>query len=98
MFGRVEGEGEWEAMKIQFAIGKSTSLLKQNLEDFAWSLDTNLRRNNQGEAEGKFKGGFFVVTVLGSSVEIVQPYIDAFVHSMRKKHGQRFIVNLDETH
>ena len=43
--------------------------------------------------KGKSERGFFIVTVRNSSVEVIQPYLDAFVRRMRE-HGERLIVSV----
>lgn len=84
-----------EIIKITFSIGKSTELLRMNLEDFVWSLNKNLIRTNEGRASGEYKHGAIIVTVENSSVQVVKSYLDPFVKAM-KKTGCHFIVHARE--
>ena len=80
-------------IEIQFGVGKSTDWLNTNLREFVKSLDAEFRRRKQGKVKGKFERGFFIVTVRNSSVEVIRPYLDAFVRRMRE-HGERLIVSV----
>ena len=82
-------------IKVSFTIGKGTDNLKVNLEDFVWSLNKNLMKENKGEAFGELNGGIFTATIKNSSMEDIKPFVDAFVRAM-KKNGASFILNFKE--
>ena len=82
-------------IKVTFTIAKASNWLHENLEDLVISLDKNLRKRNQGAAEGKFKDKFFIIKVHGCSMDILKPYIVAFERS-QNRDKQRFIVNIVE--
>ena len=84
-----------EVIKVNFAIGQGTDWLKINLEDFVWSLNKNLQKTKEGEASGELKDGIFTATIKNSSIDVVKPYVDAFVKAM-KKNGANFILNIRE--
>lgn len=82
-----------KVIKANFAIGQGTDYLKINLEDFVWSLNKNLTKTKKGEASGELREGVFTVTIRNSSIEVVKPYVDAFVRAMRR-NGCNFILNV----
>jgi len=84
-----------KVIKVNFAIGQGSDWLKINLEDFVWSLNKNLTKTKKGEVRGELKEGIFTATIRNSSIEVIKPYIDAFVRAMRRD-GCNFILNIRE--
>jgi len=80
-------------IEIKFTLGRAKEWLRANLEDMVVSLDEELRKNKQGRISGEYKGSLFIVRAEESSVEIIRPYIDAFVRAMRRD-GERFLFNI----
>jgi hypothetical protein len=84
-----------EVIKVNFSIGQGTDWLKINLEDFVYSLNKNLTKTKEGEVSGELKGGVFTATIRNSTIDVIKPYVDAFVRAM-KKNGSNFILNIRE--
>ena len=82
-----------EVIKVNFSIGQGTDLLKSNLEDFVCSLNKNLTKTKEGEVSGELKGGVFTATIRNSTIDVIKPYVDAFVRAMTK-NGCNFILNI----
>lgn len=80
-------------MKITISHTGGSEWLKQNLEDFVWSLDRNLKKRKLGKAIGEFLKTELVVLVESPDHGFVQPLVDCFVKAMRK-NGERLLVNV----
>jgi hypothetical protein len=80
-------------MQIKISHSGKSEWLKQNLEDFVWSLDRVLRREKKGLATGEFSKTELVVSVEKAGIEYIKPFVDAFERSMRKG-GDKMFVNL----
>ncbi|MBN2333019.1 MAG: hypothetical protein JXO49_02800 [Deltaproteobacteria bacterium] len=80
---------------ITFAVGTPTRWFRENLDDFIWILDRNLKNSSRGVAEGRYENGILTVTATGIPMPEVQAYVDVFAESMRR-HGQKLIVNISD--
>jgi hypothetical protein len=78
-------------MKITIAHNGGSEWLKQNLEDFVWSLDKNLRRRKLGKAIGEFGKTELIVEAESSDEQFVKDLAGCFVKAMRKD-GQKLLI------